>query len=104
MGNLDRQDAGGRGGDTDQYVGAKSGRSRPPFSFESDQTAKQRGEETGADLMLIGTLNSIVDQEGREAVVYYQVNMELVEIESNMKVWIGEKKIKKYISRATKKF
>lgn len=45
MGNLDRQDAGGRGGDTDQYVGAKSGRSRPPFSFESDQSAKQRGEE-----------------------------------------------------------
>jgi uncharacterized protein (TIGR02722 family) len=70
----------------------------------SVQTAKSLGEETGADLMMIGTLNSIVDQEGREAVVYYQVNMELVEIESNMKVWIGEKKIKKFIERATKKF
>ncbi|MBN2035233.1 MAG: penicillin-binding protein activator LpoB [Chitinispirillaceae bacterium] len=70
----------------------------------SVQTAKSVGEETGADLMMIGTLNSIVDQEGREAVVYYQVNMELVEIESNMKVWIGEKKIKKFIERATKKF
>jgi uncharacterized protein (TIGR02722 family) len=70
----------------------------------SAQTAKSIGEETGADLMLIGTLNSIVDQEGREAVVYYQVNMELVDIESNQKVWIGEKKIKKFVERATKKF
>jgi uncharacterized protein (TIGR02722 family) len=70
----------------------------------SVQTAKSMGEETGADLMLIGTLNSIVDQEGREAVVYYQVNMELVEIESNQKVWIGDKKIKKFVERATKKF
>lgn len=70
----------------------------------SVQTAKSLGEETGADLMLIGTLNSIVDQEGREAVVFYQVNMELVDIESNQKVWIGEKKIKKFVERATKKF
>jgi uncharacterized protein (TIGR02722 family) len=70
----------------------------------SVQTAKSLGEETGADLMLIGTLNSIVDQEGREAVVYYQVNMELIEIESNQKVWIGDKKIKKFVERATKKF
>jgi penicillin-binding protein activator len=68
------------------------------------QTAKSLGEETGADLMMIGTLNSIVDQEGREAVVFYQVNMELVDIESNQKVWIGEKKIKKFVERATKKF
>jgi uncharacterized protein (TIGR02722 family) len=70
----------------------------------SVQTAKSPGEETGADLMMIGTLNSIVDQEGREAVVYYQVNMELVEIESNQKVWIGEKKIKKFVERTNTKF
>jgi uncharacterized protein (TIGR02722 family) len=70
----------------------------------SVQTAKSLGEETGADLMMMGTLNSVPDQEGREAVVFYQVNMELVEIESNQKVWIGTKKIKKFVERATKKF
>ena len=70
----------------------------------SVQTAKSLHEETGADLMMIGTLNSIVDQEGKEAVVYYQVNMELVDIESNMKVWIGDKKIKKFVERSTTKF
>ncbi len=67
-------------------------------------TQKQMGEEYGADLMMMGTINSITDQEGRRAVIYYQVNMELVEIESNRKVWIGEKQIKKYVERATTKF
>ncbi|MDG5816702.1 penicillin-binding protein activator LpoB [Chitinispirillales bacterium ANBcel5] len=70
----------------------------------SVQTQQQMGEEYGADLMLIGSINTIVDQEGRRAVIYYQVNMELVEIESNMKVWIGEKQIKKYVERASTKF
>jgi|WetSurMetagenome_2_1015567.scaffolds.fasta_scaffold184019_2 penicillin-binding protein activator len=70
----------------------------------SVQTAKSMGEESGADLMMIGTLNAVPDQEGNEAVVFYQVNMELVDIESNQKVWIGTKKIKKFVERATKKF
>jgi uncharacterized protein (TIGR02722 family) len=70
----------------------------------SVQTAKSSGEEKGADLMLIGTINTIVDQEGKTAVVFYQTNLELVEIESNETVWIGEKKIKKYVERATTRF
>lgn len=70
----------------------------------SARTAKSMGEETGADLMMIGTLNSIVDQEGSKAVVFYQVDMQLVEIESNQTVWIGNKKIKKFVERATTKF
>ena len=70
----------------------------------SATTAKSMGEETGADLMMIGSINTIVDQEGRTAVVFYQTNMELIEIESNRKVWIGEKKIKKFVERAKVKF
>lgn len=70
----------------------------------SARTAKSMGEETGADLMLVGTINTIVDQEGSRAVVFYQTNLELIEIESNQKVWIGEKKIKKFVERATTKF
>jgi len=67
----------------------------------SAKTGKSLHEETGADLMLIGSINTIVDQEGGKAVIFYQTNMELVDIESNQKVWIGEKKIKKYVERAT---
>jgi len=64
------------------------------------ETRKPMGMEAGADFMLIGTLNSIVDREGKEMIVYYQVNLELVDMTSNRKVWIGEKKIKKYVERA----
>jgi uncharacterized protein (TIGR02722 family) len=68
------------------------------------RTAKSAHEEIGADLMLIGSINTIVDQEGNRAVLYYQTNMELVDLESHQKVWIGEKKIKKYVERATTSF
>lgn len=69
-------------------------------SHSSEETAKAEGEEIGADYMLQGTINSIMDKvEGKE-VVFYQVNMELIEIETHKKAWIGEKKIKKYVERA----
>ncbi len=73
-------------------------------SNSSAQTASSLHEETGADLMMIGDVNSIVDQEGNKAVIYYQVSMKLVEVESNRTVWIGEKKIKKYVERSEAKF
>lgn len=65
--------------------------------FSSAETMKAWGREVGADFMLQGTINSIVDSEGRETVNFYQVNLELTNIETNEIVWIGDKKIKKYI-------
>ena len=50
------------------------------------------------------SINTIADAEGNETVMYYQVDLELVEIESNRKLWIGTKKIKKYITRSKAKF
>ena len=67
----------------------------------SVETRSLAGEESGADLMLIGTINSIVDKEGGKSVVFYQVNLELVNIESNRKLWIGDKKIKKYVTKSS---
>jgi penicillin-binding protein activator len=65
----------------------------------SEATAKEEGEETGADFMLQGAINTISDRiEGKE-VKYYQVNLELIDIQSHRKVWIGEKKIKKLVKR-----
>ncbi len=66
-------------------------------SAETRQTA---GEESGAELMLLGSLNSIVDQEGGKSVVFYQVNLELVHLESHKKLWIGDKKIKKFVEKS----
>ena len=31
--------------------------------------------------------------------MYYQVDLELTDIQSHRKVWIGDKKIKKFISK-----
>lgn len=70
----------------------------------SVQSRQDAGEESGAKLMMIGELNSIVDQEGGKAVIFYQVNLELVEIETHKKLWIGDKKIKKFVERSETKF
>jgi len=69
----------------------------------SEETAKAADQEVGADLMLIGSINTIADQEGNKAVMYYQVNLELIEIQTHKKLWIGDKKIKKYITRSSTK-
>ena len=70
----------------------------------TDETRKDAGQEIGADLMLTGSLNSIIDQDGGEQVIFYQIDLELTDLQSHRKVWIGNKKIKKYISRDAVKF
>jgi len=62
-------------------------------------TRKEAGQEYGADYMLKGEINSVVDSAGGIATVFYQVNLTLIDLESNEKVWIGEKKIKKVMER-----
>lgn len=68
-------------------------------TWSSAETQKRLAAETGADYMLIGSINSIIDQSGKEAVVYYQANMELVQLESGEKVWMGDGEIKKHIKK-----
>ncbi len=65
--------------------------------FASLQTAKQWGRELGADFMLNGDIASIIDTYRKEQVTYYQVTLELSDLESSEVVWMGDKKIKKYI-------
>lgn len=66
-------------------------------SNASLETAKRLAQETGADMMLIGSIVTINDQVDNTKVVYYQVDMELINLESNEKMWIGTKKHKKII-------
>lgn len=67
--------------------------------YASEATRKAFGQEVGADYMLSGVLSSIVDQEGRQSVVFYQVNLKLINIESNQIVWNGQEQIKKYVAK-----
>ncbi|MGB0618539.1 MAG: penicillin-binding protein activator LpoB [Myxococcota bacterium] len=61
------------------------------------ETAKSMGKEIGADFMLIGGINTIIDAAGNKQVRYYQVELELIALETNEKVWIGQKKLKKLV-------
>jgi hypothetical protein len=63
----------------------------------SQSTMKKFGLENGADFILQGSINSIVDSYKRKKEVYYQVNLELTNIETNEVVWIGDKKIAKFV-------
>jgi penicillin-binding protein activator len=66
--------------------------------FASQETMARWGREHGADFMLLGELNTLVDQEGREQVKFYQTDTYLVDLETNIKVWAGQTKTKKFIS------
>lgn len=65
--------------------------------FSSEETRKKWGKEKGADFMLNGVILSITDEYKKQKTVKYQINLELTDLETNEKVWIGEKEIKKYI-------
>lgn len=65
-----------------------------------EETRKQLRAETGADYMLNGVIDTIIDKEGGTEVKFYQIDLYLTSIESNERVWIGQSKIKKEISRS----
>lgn len=63
------------------------------------ETIKQKGFETGADFVLQGSINSVKDELKGRYVILYQVNLELIDLTSNEKVWLGQKEIKKFVKK-----
>ena len=72
--------------------------------FASPETMKKIRAETGADFILLGGIKGIADEAEGIRVMYYQTDLELINIESMEKVWIGTKKIKKEISQSKTKW
>jgi len=70
----------------------------------SEATGKAMGKEKGADFMLKGTINTIIDASGRDQLRFYQVNLTLISLVDNEIVWNGEKKIKKFVKRSNLRF
>lgn len=66
-----------------------------------EDTRKAMGQEVGADYMLKGTINSIMDTEGKRQVRFYQIDLTLISLADNTKVWVGQKKIKKFVKKAS---
>ena len=65
----------------------------------SEETRKAMGQEVGADFMLQGSINSIVDAVSGEQARFYQIDLTLIELGTNRKVWVGQKKIKKTVEK-----
>jgi penicillin-binding protein activator len=70
----------------------------------SEATRKAAGKEKGADFMLKGTINTIIDAASGDQVRFYQVNLTLISLVDNEIVWNGEKKIKKFVERSSLRF
>ncbi|MDF7823672.1 penicillin-binding protein activator LpoB [Pontiellaceae bacterium B12227] len=73
-------------------------------TWSTEETQKRLAAETGADYMLQGSIKTIIDQEGKESVKFYQVDLEMIHLETNEKVWMGDKKIKKYVKKRSRKW
>ena len=61
---------------------------------------KAMGRETGTDYLLTGSINTIVDAISGEQARFYQVDLTLIELDTNHKVWSGQKKIRKTLEKS----
>jgi penicillin-binding protein activator len=67
--------------------------------YALEETQKAPGKEIGADYMMKGSIATILDEAGGTKAVFYQVDLQMVDLESNAKVWFGQKKIKKVVEK-----
>jgi uncharacterized protein (TIGR02722 family) len=70
----------------------------------SEDTRNPAGRELGADFMLKGSINTIYDTIDKKQTRYYQVDLNLISLADNRKVWLGQKKIKKAIKNPQFRF
>jgi uncharacterized protein (TIGR02722 family) len=67
--------------------------------WTNENTRAGVGQETGANFIMKGTLNTIVDEMGKTQAVWYQVNVELHNLTTNEISYLGQHKIKKVIDK-----
>ena len=65
----------------------------------SETTRKESFQETGSDFLIIGTINVQDDQADGKRVKFYSVDLKMTDVKTQQQVWIGNKKIKKFITR-----
>lgn len=70
----------------------------------SEATRNEAGRERGADFMLKGSINTIVDAVNKKQTRFYQVDLTLISLADNTKVWVGQEKIKKAIKNPQFRF
>jgi uncharacterized protein (TIGR02722 family) len=65
----------------------------------SRETKKGAGGQVGADLIMNGRLDSIVQEAGRDKTVYYKLTMNLTNLKSGLIVWTGQKQLRKIFKK-----
>jgi penicillin-binding protein activator len=67
--------------------------------YAREETQKAPGKEIGADFMMKGTIATILDEADGTKAVFYQVDLQMIDLENNAKAWYGQKKIKKVVEK-----
>ncbi len=65
--------------------------------FAEPATVAKWGKEVGANVMLFGEMTSEVDTYQKKRTVNYVTTLFLTDMETNKRVWYGQKEIKKYV-------
>jgi uncharacterized protein (TIGR02722 family) len=61
----------------------------------SNETKKGKGGQVGADFIINGRLDSIVQEVGKDKTVYYKVTLNLTNLKTNISEWSDYKQIRK---------
>ncbi len=65
-----------------------------------DRTSKKgKGGQTGADFILNGRLDSIVQEAGKDKTVYYKMTMILTNLKTGVMVWTNHKQMRKQFKK-----
>lgn len=73
---------------TDEYTYQNSG-------AVSQETKKGPGDQVGADFIINGRLDSIVQEVGKDKSVYYKLTLNLTNLKTSMITWSDQKQIRK---------
>lgn len=65
----------------------------------SRETRKSKGEQTGADFIMNGRLDSIVQEAGKDKTVYYKITLNMTNLKTGLIVWTDYKQIRKIFKK-----
>jgi penicillin-binding protein activator len=63
--------------------------------YVQEQTAKGPGQQVGADYLMTGEISSIIQQVGKDKLVYYKMTTKLHNLRTGIIEWTDEKEIRK---------
>ena len=61
----------------------------------SEETKKGPGGQVGADFIVNGRLDSIVQEVGKDKTVYYKITLNMTNLKTSVITWTGQKEIRK---------